>query len=153
LTPEEFHEKAKPYYEGVINKKEIDTKKVSRILQVRTEILSEIPGKIDFIDNLPDYDINMYVHKKMKTTLENSKESLKAAYELLKGLDDWNEQSIHDSLMELVVKLGIKNGQMLWPIRTALTGKDVTPGGAIEIADILGKEECLIRIQKGIDKL
>ena len=153
LSVEEFHERAKPYYEGAIKNSGIDLVKVSRILQQRTEILSAIPQKIDFFDQLPEYDNELYIHKKMKTTPENSLESLKAAEEVLQGLKEWNEQTVHDSLMELVQKLGIKNGQMLWPIRTALTGKDVTPGGAIEVADILGKEESLRRIRIGIDKL
>lgn len=153
MSLEEFHGKAKPYLEEAISNKKIDLQKVSKILQQRTEVLSEIPQKIDFIDVLPEYSNELYVHKKMKTTLENSLESLKAALPVLEGLADWNEQSLHDSMMELVRQLGIKNGQMLWPIRTALTGKDVTPGGAIEIADILGKEEALRRIRKGIEKL
>ena len=80
-------------------------------------------------------------------------ESLKAGLEVLEGISDWNEQIIHDSLMGLVEKMGIKNGQMLWPIRTAISGKDVTPGGAIEIAEILGKEETINRIKAGIVKL
>lgn len=150
---DEFHEKARPYYEGVINNKNIDLKKVSKLLQVRTEILSSIPSTIDFIDKLPDYDNALYVHKKMKTTEENSLESLKAALPVLEGIGDWNEQVIHDSLMELIQQMGIKNGQMLWPIRTAVTGKEVSPGGAMEVADILGKEETIRRIRVGIEKL
>ncbi|MCX7710481.1 MAG: glutamate--tRNA ligase [Clostridia bacterium] len=153
LPLEQFHEKAKPYYEGVIKNPNIDLMKVSKILQQRTEVLSEIPGKIDFIDQLPEYSNEIYVHKKMKTTFENSLDSLKAALPVLEGLTEWDEQTLHDSMMELVQQLGIKNGQMLWPIRTAITGKDVTPGGAIEIADILGKEETLRRIKKGIEQL
>jgi glutamyl-tRNA synthetase len=153
MSLDEFHEIAKPYYEGVIKNKNIDLKKISKILQARTEILTAIPEKIDFIDQLPEYDEAVYVHKKMKTTLENSLESLKAALPVLESLTDWNDQSIHDTLLQLVEKMGIKNGQMLWPVRTAISGKDVTPGGAIEIADILGKEETLSRIKAGIEKL
>lgn len=150
---DEFHEKARPYYEGVINNKNVDLKKVSKLLKVRTEILSSIPSTIDFIDKLPDYDNALYVHKKMKTTEENSLESLKAALPVLEGIGDWNEQVIHDSLMELIQQMSIKNGQMLWPIRTAVTGKEVSPGGAMEVADILGKEETIRRIRVGIEKL
>ncbi len=153
MTLDQFHEVAKPYYAGAIKSEAIDLKKVSKILQARTEVLTEIPGKIDFIDTLPEYSPVMYVHKKMKTTEENSLESLKAAVPVLEGISDWNEQTVHDSLIELVQKLGIKNSQMFWPVRTAITGKDVTPGGAIEIADILGKEETLKRIAIGIEKL
>ncbi|MCX7842107.1 MAG: glutamate--tRNA ligase [Clostridia bacterium] len=153
MSPEAFHAKVLPYYEGAIKNKSIDLVKVSRILQQRTEVLKDIPGKVDFIDALPEYSNELYVHKKMKTTCENSLESLEAALPVLEGLTEWNEQAIHDCLMELVQRMGIKNGQMLWPIRTAITGKEVTPGGAIELADILGKEETLVRIRKGIEKL
>ncbi len=153
MTLEQFHEVAKPYYTGHINSPSIDLKKVSRILQPRTEVLTTIPESVDFIDVLPEYDCEIYVHKKMKTTLENSLESLKAAVPVLEAVADWSEQTIHDRLMELVQTLGIKNGQMLWPIRTAITGKPVTPGGAIEVADILGKAETLKRVENGIKKL
>lgn len=153
LSPEEFHELAKPYYEGAIKNKGIDLKKVSKLLQARTEVLTSIPSQVDFIDQLPDYDTGIYVHKKMKTTEENSLESLKAAVPVLENISDWNEQTIHDSLMSLIQQMGIKNGQMLWPVRTAVTGKEVSPGGAIEMADILGKDETLKRIKKGIEKL
>jgi len=152
-SPEEFHELAKPYYEGVITNKNIDLKKVSRLLQVRTEVLGTIPEAVEFFDKLPDYDTTLYVHKKMKTSEQNSLESLKAALPVLEGISDWNEETIHDALMNLIQQMSIKNSQMLWPIRVALSGKAVTPGGAIEIADILGKEETLNRIKIGINKL
>jgi glutamyl-tRNA synthetase len=141
MSAEEFNEAAKPYYETVIKNHGIDPVKISRILQARVDVLSAIPSMIDFLEQLPDFNNELYIHKKMKTTPENSLDSLKAALELLENITDWNEQNLHDSLMELVSRLGIKNGQMLWPIRTALTGKEVSPGGAIEVADILGKEE------------
>lgn len=153
MTADEFHEVAKPYYAGNITNPAIDLKKVSRILQPRTEVLNTIPDNIDFIDQLPEYDPEMYIHKKMKTTLENSLENLKAAAQVLESVSEWNEQVLHDTLMQLVQDMGIKNGQMLWPIRTAVTGKSVSPGGAIEVADILGKEETLKRINMGIEKL
>jgi glutamyl-tRNA synthetase len=150
---EDFHEKAKPYYKGVITNPATDLKKISKILQARVDVLTAIPAMIDFIENMPEFSSDLYIHKKMKTTPENSLESLKASVEVLQSLTDWNEQTIHDALSELVVKMGIKNGQMFWPIRTALTGKEVTPGGAMEIADILGKAETLKRIASGIKKL
>lgn len=153
MSLDEFHEVAKTYYEGTITNKSINLKKVSKLLQVRTEVLSSIPENVDFFDRLPEYDTALYVHKKMKTTEEISMESLKAALPVLEGITDWNEQVIHDSLMSLIQQLGIKNSQMLWPIRTAISGKPVTPGGAIEIAEILGKEETINRIKTGIGKL
>ena len=153
LTLEEFHVLAAPYYEGVITNENIDLKKVSKLLQARTDVLKGIPEKIDFFNQLPEYETAMYVHKKMKTTPENSLESLKAALPILEEITLWDEQSIHDALMALVEKMAIKNGQMLWPVRTAISGKDVTPGGAIEIAEILGKDETIKRMKIGIEKL
>lgn len=153
LSLDEFHEVALPYYKGHITNPDVDLKKVSKLLQVRTEVLTSIPENVDFFNKLPDYDTSLYVHKKMKSTEETSLESLKAALPLLEGIADWNEQTVHDTLMNLVQNLGIKNGQMLWPVRTAVSGKPVTPGGAIELADILGKEETLRRIKIGIEML
>lgn len=153
LSPERFYEQARPFIEKEIKNTEIDTFKVSRILQQRTEVLNNIPDTIDFFDFLPDYDLEIYVHKKMKTTLENSLLSLREANEALSALTEWNEESIHNAMFGLVEKLQIKNGQMLWPVRTAISGKPVTPGGAIEIADILGREETLSRIEIGIARL
>jgi glutamyl-tRNA synthetase len=153
MPPEKFHSLAMPYLEKSITDKSIDLAKVSKLLQKRTEVLTEIPSKVGFFNSLEDYDLNIYIHKKMKTTLEISLESLKAALPVLEELEPWNEESIHSSLLSLVESMGIKNGQMLWPVRTALSGWQVTPGGAIEIADILGKEESLRRIRIGIERL
>ncbi len=153
MPVEEFDKLAKPFYEKTLTNKNIDTLKISKLLQVRTEVLTAIPETIDFINELPDYDINMYVHKKSKTTLENSLESLNSAYPVLEAVSEWNEEAIHSALFSHIEALGIKNSLMLWPVRTAISGKAVTPGGAIEIADILGKEETLKRMKIGIEKL
>lgn len=150
---DEFHEVAKPYYEGVITNPDICLKKISKLLQPRVDVLSKIPENIDFFDNLPEYDNELYVHKKMKTTLEISLQSLKAAADVLEGLQEWNEETIHDTLVSLAQQMNLKNGQIMWPVRTAITGKAVSPGGAVEIADILGKNETLNRIRIGIKKL
>ncbi len=152
MPPKEFHQMAKPYYRGVISR-DIDLEKLSGLLQVRTEVLSEIPAKIDFIENLPEYDISLYEHKKMKTTPEGSLASLREMLPVLEGVSDWNEEVLKDVLLQLARKLGVKNGQILWPLRTAITGKEVTPGGAIEMAYILGKDETLRRVKIGIEKL
>jgi glutamyl-tRNA synthetase len=153
LTPEAFHEIAKPYYKGAIKSPAIQLDKISRILQARTEVLTSIPGAVEFFDKLPDYDKSLFVHKKSKTTEENSLESLKAVLPVLEQLPAWDEQSLHDSMMNLAQEMGVKNSIVLWPLRIAISGKDVTPGGAIEIADILGRDETLDRIRKGIAKL
>jgi glutamyl-tRNA synthetase, bacterial family len=153
MSLEEFHKMALPYIEKAIKNPDIDLLKVSSLLHDRTEVLGDIPANIDFIDELPEYDINMYVHKKMKTTLENSLENLKLSYDVLKGLDEWTAEKVDSALKGLIEKLGVKNGQVLWPVRTALSGKQFTPGGAIEIAEVLGRDESLRRIETGISKL
>lgn len=150
---EKFHEIALPYIKEAIGNIELSTMKIAEVLHQRTVKLSDIPESIDFLKELPEYSTEIYTHKKMKTNLENSKEALIKALPVLEGISEWNYQNLHDTIMNLVTELGIKNGQMLWPIRTALSGKSFTPGGAFEIADILGKEESLIRIKKGIELL
>lgn len=153
LTPEKFHEDALPYYKGVITNPEIDLKAVSELLQPRCERLSDIPEQVDFFDKLPEYDRELYTHKKMKTNPENSLEALKEALPVLESIDDWTKENIHDRLIELVQKLELKNGRVLWPVRVAVSGKAFTPGGGVEIAAILGKEETIKRIKKGIELL
>jgi len=150
MSLEEFDVLAKPYYKGL---EAFDSKKISSILHLRTEVFNEIPEKVDFLASLPNYDLEMYVHKKMKTTLENSLESLKLAFPVISDIKEWETQVIHDELIGLAERLEMKNGQMLWPIRTAISGKDVTPGGAIEIIEILGKVETLARMEIGITRL
>ena len=150
---EKFYELAKPYIEESVHRP-VDMLAVAKILQPRTDVLTSIPESIDFIDELPVYDNAMYIHKKMKTTYEIALKALKAAQEALSSLNDWSsEESVHDVLLSLPQKMEMKNGQILWPVRTAITGKQFTPGGAIEIAHILGKEETLRRIAIGIEKL
>ena len=126
---------------------------MAEILQPRTEVFTDIPEQIDFIDQLPDYDIAMYTHKKMKTNSENSLSSLQAILPTLEKLDDWTAEGVHNAMFALIEELGVKNGLILWPLRVALSGKQFTPGGGIEIAVLLGKEESLRRIQAGIEKL
>ena len=153
LTPEKFHEDALPYYKGVITNPEIDLKAVSELLQPRCERLSDISEQVDFFDKLPEYDRELYTHKKMKTNPENSLEALKEVLPVLEGIDDWTKENIHDRLIELVQKLELKNGRILWPVRVAVSGKAFTPGGGVELAAILGKKETIERIKKGIELL
>ena len=150
---DQYYDLVKPYLEEAIHSK-VDLRSVAKILQPRVDTLAQIKESVDFIDELPEYDCAMYIHKKMKTTLEISLRSLNAAREALAALDDWSEEeTIHNLLLSLPKQLEMKNGQVLWPVRTAITGKQFTPGGAIEIAHILGKEETLKRIDRGIAKL
>lgn len=153
LSAEAFHEKAKPYYDGVITNPSIDTRAVSALLQKRCEKLSDIPEQVDFFDRLPDYDVSLFTHKKMKTNPENSKTALEAVRGVLEQLDDFSFDALHSSLLALVERLGVKNGQVLYPLRVAVSGKAFTPGGGVELAAILGKAETLRRIDTAIEKL
>ena len=152
LTPEQFTEYALPYYEKAgfhTDRKDV----LCRILQPRTEMFSQIPDMIDFLAKLPEYDAELFTNKKSKTNPEIAAKVLDMAIEALSALDAWEEQPIHDTLIGLAEQNGMKNGTMLWPVRIALAGKQVTPGGAIEIAVLLGREESLRRLKLGRDKL
>ncbi len=147
-----FKEMALPYVKEVITK-DVKIDAILELVKTRIEVFPDIKDHIDFFEELPDYDIEMYTHKKMKTNTENSLEILKEEYEVLKSVDDWSFDNLHDTLMEYIAKKEIKNGTGLWPVRTAVSGKQMTPGGAFEILDILGKEESLRRMEIGIQKL
>lgn len=149
---DEFHQLALPYYEEM-NLKDMDLLKISQLIQPRIEVLNEIPDHIHFLLELPDYGTDLYIHKKSKTNIENSYENLQRATEVLENLEDWSEEGLHNALFGLVEQLGVKNSLVLWPVRIAVSGKVVTPGGAIEILYLLGKEESLRRIRIGIEKL
>jgi len=153
MTPEEFTKIAKPYIRSAINNQSISVDAVARILQARCEKLTDIPEKIDFFDKLPDYDTELYEHKKSKTDRTISRDMLVAAKTALEGLPEWKSETIHDLLVALASWLCVKNATLMWPVRIAAAGKSVTPGGAIEIISILGRDETLRRIDKGIEKL
>ena len=153
LPADEFKEMAMPFIKEVVSREDIDFDSLAALLQGRCQILNEIPAMIDFIDALPEYDIELYTHKKMKTNPENSLESLKATLPALEAVAEWTQENIHTALFDLIAKLEVKNGLILWPLRTALSGKQFTPGGGVELAYLLGKDETLARIQKGIEKL
>lgn len=150
---EKFYALAEPKLKEALDGTDLDLKKIAALLQKRLETLNDIPGLVEFFKTLPEYGTELYTHKKMKTNDEIALSSLEAALPVLENLEDWNTTSIHDALMALVGELGIKNGQLLWPVRTALSGEPTSPGGAMELADILGKEESLRRIRKGIELL
>ena len=147
-----FKEMAMPYVKQVITK-DLDFDKILELVKTRIEVLPEVKDHIDFFEALPEYDVAMYTHKKMKTNAENSLEILKEEYEILKNFDNWTFDGLHDVLMEYIAAKEIKNGTGLWPVRTAVSGKQSTPGGAFEIMEILGKEETLKRMEVGIAKL
>ncbi len=152
LTPEQFTAYALPYYEKAgVSAEHADL--LARILQQRTEVFTQIPEMLDFIPRLPDYDVELFTNKKSKTNPEIAKHVLEIAIAALDALPAWEEQPIHDTLLGLAEKEGMKNGTMLWPVRIALAGKQVTPGGAIEIAILLGREESMRRLKVGLEKL
>lgn len=152
MDNEKFYELAMPYIKKVITK-DLDLKKILDLVKTRIEILPDLEEQVDFFEELPDYDIAMYTHKKMKTNSENSLEVLKEMLPILENHNDYSIDSLHDLIMKYIADKGIKNGQGLWPLRTAVSGKQMTPGGAFEIMEILGKDKSIRRIKVGIEKL
>lgn len=152
MSDAEFIERAKPYINEVIDPDKFDLSILAEILKPRIEALTEIPGKIEFLSEMPDYDASLYIHKKMKVDEEKALSALKAALPVLEETaeEDFNKEGLHDKLMDLAKQLEIKNGQLLYPLRIAVTGTAVTPGGAIEAAALLGKEKTLSRLKKSI---
>ncbi len=151
LEPAEFAKMARPYIEKAV--KNTDVAKLAALVQPRCLRLTDIGEQLDFVDALPDYDTELYVHKKMKTDKTVSLAALKELLPVLEGVGEWTSENIHAAVFALIEKLGLKNGQVLWPLRTALSGKAFTPGGGIELADLLGKDESIRRVKTGIDML
>ena len=148
-----FLEGAMPEVEKVLTKDSLDLEAIAMLTQSRIEKFNEISAMIDFFQEVPDYDIALYNHKRMKTNPENSLENLTAILPELQKVDDWSVDGIHEFVMAYVAEKGMKNGQILWPLRTILSGKQSTPAGAFDIAALLGKEESLARINAGLEKL
>lgn len=147
-----FYERALPYLKEAIHK-DLDLKKIGGMVKTRIEIFPDIPELIDFFEELPEYDTAMYTHKKMKTNSETSLAVLKEVLPLLEKQEDYSNDALYETLCGFVAEKGYKNGYVLWPIRTAVSGRQMTPAGATEIMEILRKEESLKRIQKGIELL
>ena len=152
MDDETYYNMALPYIKEVI-KKELDLKKIADLLKTRIETFPDIKELIDFFEELPDYDISMYTHKKMKTNGETSLEVLKELLPVFEKQEDYSNNGLYNTLLEYIKGKGCKNGYAMWPLRTAVSGKQSTPGGATEIMEILGKEESLLRIRIAIDKL
>nr|WP_326125567.1 glutamate--tRNA ligase [uncultured Oscillibacter sp.] len=153
LSPEDFARIAEPYIRETVKNPAIDTAAVAALLQARCERLTDIPEKVDFFDAVPDYGLDFFTNKKSKTNPEVCREMLEAAIPALEALADWTQDGIHDCLIALAEKLGVKNATLMWPVRIAAAGKLVTPGGAVEICRILGREEALRRLRAGLEKL
>ncbi len=149
---DKFFEMAKPYLKAALTK-DYDLKKVAAMVKTRIEVFPDIAGHIDFFEAVPEYDVSMYAHKKMKTTPESSLEVLRELLPILEGQTDYSNDALYGTLSKYVADKGCKNGYVMWPVRTAVSGKQMTPGGATEIMEVLGKEESLKRLRAAIVKL
>ncbi len=153
LSPEAFYEGAEPYLKQAVKTPGIDLKLIAPLVQPRCDTWLDIAPQVDFFDALPEYSNELYCHKKMKTNEENSLEALEQVLPVLESLPEWTYDAIHDALIGLAQKLELKNGRIMWPVRTALSGKAVTPGGAVELCHILGQQETISRIRHGMEQL
>jgi len=152
LSFDEFHQLALPYYEKALTRK-VNTMELSKVLQARIETLQDIIDNIDFIEELPSYNNELFANKKMKTDAVIAKQALEYALPVMESHENWNNESLFEMFKSLAIEKGLKNGQILYPIRIALSGKETTPGGATELAVVLGKEESLNRIRKALAQL
>lgn len=153
MSPKKFTELAEPFIRRSVKNPGIDISAFAPLLQPRTEKLTDIPDKIDFFDTLPEYDLELYTNKKSKTDPAVSLEMLRQALPVFESLALWTDETIHDALISLAERLEVKNATLMWPVRISAAGKTVTPGGAIEICRILGKDETIRRMKLGIEKL
>jgi len=153
LSPEKYLEIATPWMARALDPARFDFKRLAELLQGRTEVFSQLPGMIRFLAEMPEFPLDFYVNKKQKSTLESARAALAALRPLLEGIGDWTEAELHDRVMEAIPGLGMKNGQVLWPMRIAISGQMSTPGGAFEIAYLLGRDETLRRLTIAMEKL
>ncbi len=152
MDEDKFYSMALPYMKEAIHK-DLDFHKIAAMVKTRIEIFPDIAGQIDFFESLPEYDLEMYVHKKMKTTKETSLAVLKGTLPILEKQEDYSDDALYQALTGYISQEGVKTGYVMWPLRVAVSGKQMTPAGATEIMEVLGKEETLTRIRAGIEKL
>ena len=153
MASEDFAKAAEPFIRQSVKNEAYSASEIAALLQARCEKLTDIPEKVDFFDALPDYDLAFYTNKKSKTDAAVSLEMLQKVLPKLEALNDWSTDGIHDMLIAFAEELGVKNATLMWPLRIACAGKLVTPGGAVEICKILGKDETIRRVKCGIEKL
>ena len=153
MSPEAFAKIAEPYIRQSVKNPAYDAAAIAALLQQRTEVLTEIPEKVNFFDALPDYDPELFAHKKSKSDRDSSRAMLGKVIPAFETLPDWNDEAIMDVMVKLAEAEGVKNAKVMWPVRIAAAGKAVTPGGAVEICRILGRDECLRRLRVGLEKL
>ena len=152
MDPDKFYEMAEPYLKAAITK-DLDLRKIAEMVRTRIEIFPDIAEMVDFFQELSDYDISLYTHKKMKTNAASSLEVLKELLPILEAQDSFSNDALFAAIKSYVQEKGYKNGYVLWPVRIAVSGKQTTPAGATEIMEILGKEESIARIRAAIAKL
>ena len=153
MPPEDFAAAAEPYIREAVKNPAIDPAAIAALLQQRTEVLTDIPGKLGFFDALPEYGPELFENKKSKSTPESAKKFLALAIERLETLPGWDDEGILESMKAMAEAEGVKNAAVMWPVRIAVSGQTVTPGGAVELCRILGREETLARLRAGLKKL
>ena len=153
LSPEKYLEMASPWFDKVLAGKGIDYARLAELTQPRTEVFNQLPEMVSFLAEMPDFDLELYTHKKMKTNPEVALASLQLVQPVLEKLPEWNETALHDAVMAAIQEAGLKNGAVLWPLRIAISGVANTPGGAFEIAGLLGREEPLRRLSLSLSRL
>ena len=152
MSGEDFHKAVLPFIRQSVKSETADTSLIAKCLHQRTEVMGEIGAQIDFIDALDDYSPELFVNKKSKSTVESSKTMLQAVIPALEALPEWSQEAIHDCLIGMAQRMEVKNGLLMWPVRIAASGRTVTPGGAVEVLGILGREESLRRLRIGLEK-
>jgi len=153
MSAEEFAKVAEPFIRRSVKNEKYDTAAIAALLQQRTEVLTDIPEKVDFFDELPEYGAELFVHKKSKSDEASSKAVLEQIVPVFESITDWNDENIMAAMVGLAERMEAKNAKVMWPVRIAAAGKAVTPGGAVEICRILGKDETLRRIHVALEKL
>ena len=153
LPFEEYLRLATPWFEKVLEPGKFDLRRLAELTQSRTEVLNRLPEMVDFLAKLPEFDNELYTHKKMKTNPEIAKDAIAWVLPVLEGVSEWTESALHDTIMAAIAESGRKNGQVLWPLRIAISGRAATPGGAVEIMYLLGREETLARVRHSLSRL
>ena len=150
---DKYLEMAAPWFDKALAGKGMDYRRLAELMQSRTDVFFRIPDKIRFLADMPDYDTAIFFNKKQKSDENVAREVLPLLVPVLEGIGDWTEQNIHDVVIAKIAEWGKKNGAVLWPLRIAISGLESTPGGAFEIAYLLGKDETLRRLRQSIEKL
>ena len=153
MSPEDFAKAAEPYIRRSVKNPAYDAAAIAALLQQRTEVLTDIPEKVDFFDELPEYDTELFVHKKSKSDKDSSRDVLEKIVPIVEALPMWDDEYIMGAMVGLAEAMEAKNAKVMWPVRIAAAGKAVTPGGAVEICRILGKDETLRRLNTALEKL